>query len=165
MADSGQFPNNILDHVLIAKDNIIDKNNVKNNLNSYTDSDSDYEEKTIKIKKNNYETEMNKVNKESWNEKEDTIILEEREKHKYGHTARVFERFAKESCSENKKSIRQIKLRSIFLKNKNLRYKNITNTPDQHEVKSTHHLDHVDKEDKNISIENNHQSNYDDNEM
>tara|TARA_A100001015_G_scaffold282778_1_gene347420 strand:+ start:53 stop:1009 length:957 start_codon:yes stop_codon:yes gene_type:complete len=126
MAYSGQFPNNILDHVLISKDNIIDKSN----LNNYSDTDSDSEENLIRMKKNKNE---NKV----WNEKEDNIILEERDKRIYGHTERVFKRFAKESCSENKKSIRQIRLRSIFLNNQNPIRENILNTSESHSSSDT----------------------------
>ena len=122
MEDLLTFPNNILKHTSSSKEDIINK------MNSYSDTDSDSEENLIRMKKNKNEV---------WNEKEDNIILEERDKRKYGHTKRVFKRFAKESCSENKKSIRQILLRSIFLKNQNPIRENILNTSESHSSSDT----------------------------
>ena len=94
MEESCTFPNNILRHTLTSEDAIID------NMNSYSDSDND----------SCIEKDIN----ENWTKKEDKIILEERKNKKYGHSARVYERFNDELRSD--KTLEQIKSRSLYLK-------------------------------------------------
>ena len=119
------FPNNILKHTLISEEDIINK------MNSYSDTDSDSEENLIRMNKNKNKNEV-------WNEEEDNIILDEREKKKYGHTTRAFERLKDEANYSTEKSLEQVRMRSLLLKNKST-------------LKSSNFNKSIDKKNKNLN--------------